>query len=129
MDQKPLGKRGGAHPVGRSVPRGERVREYRSCGGGMASLLRHPGLAEALDKSRVGERSDLPGLIRARGPYMTKALPPTAAELAGVGEFSDGPLTLASKGIGRCKVSMNVRSRLIRAARFFEPEDRLVDVR
>src|SRR5215472_16216550 len=97
----------------------------------MASLLRHPGLAEAAEIGGFEQRPSL------RGP------PPTwiglqmgdarkkiaAVQPPGLGEFGHGTFGFASEGIGGGEAAAKDRCGRHGAARFFEPDYRLVGVR
>src|SRR6516165_5240805 len=97
----------------------------------MASLLRHPGLAEAAEIGGFEQRPSL------RGP------PPTwiglqmgdarkkiaAVQPPGLGEFGHSTFGFASEGIGGGETAARERCGWHDAARFFEPDDCLVGAR
>ena len=94
------------------------------------SFLRHPGLAQTLVQGCFGEGTHGRGLEADAGPEAGDAWPIVfPAPPPGFGELRGGAFVLALEGIGSGEAGVDVWECLIRAARFLEPADRVVDLR
>ena len=93
------------------------------------SFLRYSGLAQPGEISGFAQGADLRTVCnQIRGPWRCskKNFP---LQPPGFGEFGGGAFGLASEGIGRGEKGTKERGRRDGAARFFEPDDRLVGAR
>src|SRR5207248_2264787 len=96
------------------------------------SFFRHSGLAQPGEIRGFVQRTDL----RRPQPRARKGLQAgdarkkvSTVQPPGFGEFGGGAFGFASEGIGGGEGEMSERSARSGAARFFEPDDRLVDMR
>jgi hypothetical protein len=93
-------------------------------------LLRHPGFAKAVQIGGFGQRTGLGYPVR-YGSFKKGycRITTITAQPPRLSKFGGGVVGLAIKGVGRGELAVKNRYTRRGAARFFEPDDRLVDVR